>query len=84
LYQITNLYVKLRNDFFDVPHPQAAEEDDHESGYERYIETAFGVPLMQARNKSDGMKCRKEGFWDYEKCKWADKNPCSRAPYRVC
>ena len=78
--------MKLRNGFFDVPRPQAVkEEDDVESGYERQIEAAFGVPLMQARNKSGGMKCRKEGdLWDYENCTWADNNPCPRAPYRVC
>ena len=84
LYQVTKYYVKLRNDFFDVPRPQAVEEDDRASGYERYIEAAFGVPLMQATNKSAGTNCRKEDFWDFERCKWADKNPCPRAPYRVC
>lgn len=77
--------MKLRNDFLDVPRPQVVEEeDDVESGYEKRIEAAFGIPLMQARNKSGVAKCRKEDFWDYEGCVWADKNPCPRAPYRVC
>ena len=39
---------------------------------------------MQSNNKSNALKCRKEDFWDYERCKWSSTNPCPRAPYRVC
>ena len=82
-YSLTRLYASFKDAFLRVARPEKKEMTAAQDiEYERYIELSFGVPLRQAQDKSKAKKCRKEDFWDFERCEWNDE--CPRHPYRVC